>query len=214
MAELERRRAQAHAAAAALRERATARQPRLREIEAAPCRGRPSSCQGGARRRRRGRGGGTDQRGKSVAAGGDGVPAAGPGETAVDFEPVYTCPRCRDTGYAGGKICGCLEQKRRGGARPRRPSPTTNMWPRRVEERGGGTHPNVNYPGLGFPGEDEGGAGLLPMLRRGFRPGRTEPAAAGPDRDGENPCLPLPLHGGRKRVFGGLRAGAAAAAPA
>ena len=35
MAELERRRAQAHAAAAALRERATARQPRLREIEAA-----------------------------------------------------------------------------------------------------------------------------------------------------------------------------------
>lgn len=30
------------------------------------------------------------------------------GETATDFEPVYSCPNCRDTGYRDGKMCACL----------------------------------------------------------------------------------------------------------
>ncbi len=30
------------------------------------------------------------------------------GCTAVNFDPQYTCPTCSDTGYAGGKMCGCL----------------------------------------------------------------------------------------------------------
>lgn len=30
------------------------------------------------------------------------------GETARDFEPRYTCPRCQDTGYADGAMCTCL----------------------------------------------------------------------------------------------------------
>ena len=142
MAELERRRAQAHAAAAALRERATARQPRLREIEAALAR--------------------------AVLDGGD-VDAAGErikeenlslqaemasllrvqGETAVDFEPVYTCPRCRDTGYAGGKICGCLEQLLREAA-CRRLSRTSNMTLTRFEDMDLGYYPDEPDPRTGI----------------------------------------------------------------
>lgn len=31
------------------------------------------------------------------------------GETAVNFEPLYHCPACGDTGYVGQRMCGCLE---------------------------------------------------------------------------------------------------------
>ncbi len=31
------------------------------------------------------------------------------GETVSDFEPRYTCPLCRDTGFADNKRCACLE---------------------------------------------------------------------------------------------------------
>lgn len=72
------------------------------------------------------------------------------GETAVDFEPVYTCPRCRDTGYAGGKICGCLEQLLREAA-CRRLSRTSNMTLTRFEDMDLGTTPTNLTPGLGFP---------------------------------------------------------------
>ncbi len=27
-----------------------------------------------------------------------------------NFEPVYTCPKCGDTGYVGGAVCGCYHQ--------------------------------------------------------------------------------------------------------
>jgi len=149
MAELERRRAQAHAAAAALRERATARQPRLREIEAALA-------------------GAAHQVARAVLDGGD-VDAAVErikeenlslqaemasllrvqGETAVDFEPVYTCPRCRDTGYAGGKICGCLEQLLREAA-CRRLSRTSNMTLTRFEDMDLGYYPDEPDPRTGI----------------------------------------------------------------
>ena len=149
MAELERRRAQAHAAAAALRERATARQPRLREIEATLA-------------------GAAHQVARAVLDGGD-VDAAVErikeenlslqaemasllrvqGETAVDFEPVYTCPRCRDTGYAGGKICGCLEQLLREAA-CRRLSRTSNMTLTRFEDMDLGYYPDEPDPRTGI----------------------------------------------------------------
>lgn len=38
------------------------------------------------------------------------------GETADNFEPVYTCPLCRDTGFADGKRCVCLETLIRDGS--------------------------------------------------------------------------------------------------
>lgn len=31
------------------------------------------------------------------------------GETADNFEPLYTCPSCRDSGFCDGKRCACLE---------------------------------------------------------------------------------------------------------
>lgn len=31
------------------------------------------------------------------------------GETAVNFEPQYTCPACQDTGVVNGKRCSCFE---------------------------------------------------------------------------------------------------------
>ncbi|MBR5539932.1 MAG: ATP-binding protein [Clostridia bacterium] len=32
------------------------------------------------------------------------------GAKVGNFEPVYTCPACQDTGFADGKPCACLEQ--------------------------------------------------------------------------------------------------------
>ena len=29
---------------------------------------------------------------------------------ADNFEPQYTCPACQDTGYADGQVCGCFRQ--------------------------------------------------------------------------------------------------------
>ena len=71
------------------------------------------------------------------------------GETAVDFEPVYTCPRCRDTGYAGGKICGCLEQLLREAA-CRRLSRTSNMTLTRFEDMDLGYYPDEPDPRTGI----------------------------------------------------------------
>ena len=109
MAALERRRQRAVGEAAALRERVTAKVPRAREIELSMA----NCCIRVAR---------------AVLDGGDvdgAVEAiksenlalqeelarllAAAGESARDFEPRYTCPLCRDTGYAEGKICACLD---------------------------------------------------------------------------------------------------------
>ena len=38
------------------------------------------------------------------------------GETAVNFEPVYTCLTCRDTGYTDRHMCHCLQSLLREGA--------------------------------------------------------------------------------------------------
>lgn len=154
MAELEQRRAVAHAAAAALRERAIARQPRLREIETALA-------------------GASYQVARAVLDGGD-VDAEverikeenlslqaemasllrAQGETASDFEPVYTCPRCRDTGYAGGKLCTCFEQLLREAA-CRRLSRTSHMTLTRFEDL------DLRY----YPDEPDPRTGLSPRER-------------------------------------------------
>lgn len=107
--ELERRRTNAHARASALRERALRQSPRLREVERLMAQSSSKVIQ-------------------AVLAGGD-VSAAveaiktenlalqaemadilrGLGETAVNFEPQYTCPLCEDTGVSGGRRCSCME---------------------------------------------------------------------------------------------------------
>lgn len=148
-AELEHRRTDAVTRAAALRESMTARYPRLADIEREMARS-------------------SSQVVRAVLDGGD-VDAAVErikeenlslqaemasllrvqGETAVDFEPVYTCPRCRDTGYAGGKICGCLEQLLREAA-CRRLSRTSNMTLTRFEDMDLGYYPDELDPRTGI----------------------------------------------------------------
>lgn len=108
-AELERRRGAAHAHAAAFRERMLREIPRLAEIERLMALSSSKVIQ-------------------AILAGGD-VDAAVEriktenlslqvemsmllrehGETAVNFEPQYTCPVCEDTGTVNGKRCSCFE---------------------------------------------------------------------------------------------------------
>ena len=132
-AELERRRIKANTEAAALRERMLAAEPRIREIEQAMA-------------------GASLLVARAVLNGGD-VEAAVErikqenldlqaemaallhrhGETADNFEPRYTCPKCQDTGYAQGRMCGCLESLLREAA-CRRLSRTIPMKLTRFEE--------------------------------------------------------------------------------
>lgn len=35
---------------------------------------------------------------------------AGGGWTPEDFEPQYTCPKCKDTGYVDGRMCTCFRE--------------------------------------------------------------------------------------------------------
>lgn len=108
-ARLERRRMQAASEAAALQEQMTARYPRLREIR------REMAASAG-------------QVTRAVLAGGDVNAAveaikrqnlalqaemaeilAKAGVKTPDFEPQYTCAACKDTGYANGRMCRCME---------------------------------------------------------------------------------------------------------
>ena len=108
-ARLERRRMHAAAQAAALQEQMTSRYPRLQEIR------REMAATAG-------------QVTRAVISGGDVEAAveeikrknlalqaemaeilAKAGVKSPDFEPQYVCPQCRDTGYAGGKMCRCME---------------------------------------------------------------------------------------------------------
>ncbi len=108
-AELERRRGAANAKAAAFRERMLREIPRLAEIERLMALSSSKVVQ-------------------AILSGGD-VDAAVEriktenlslqvemsmllrehGETAVNFEPQYTCPVCQDTGTVNGKRCHCFE---------------------------------------------------------------------------------------------------------
>lgn len=109
LAELEQRRGQATARAAAFRERMLREIPRLQEIERLMAQSSSKVVQ-------------------AVLSGGDVTAAVEKiktenlalqvemsmllrehGETAVNFEPQYTCPHCEDTGTVGGKRCTCLE---------------------------------------------------------------------------------------------------------
>lgn len=108
-AELEQRRSQATARAAAFRERMLREIPRLREIERLMAESSTKVI-------------------RAVLAGGDVTAAVDAikdenlalqaemadllrkhGETAANFEPQYTCPVCEDTGVVNGKRCTCLE---------------------------------------------------------------------------------------------------------
>lgn len=108
MQQLETRRANAVAAADALRNDMTAKYPRLREIDQA-------LADTGAKLSR------------AILSGGDidGAVAAIQAENlalqtemadllrqagcrVANFDPQYTCPLCDDTGYAGGEVCRCL----------------------------------------------------------------------------------------------------------
>lgn len=109
MAELDRRRSRAEAEALAFRQRMTGRYPRLAEIE-------QQVAQAAAQVARAILSGGDVDR--TVAAIRENNLALQAemaaileqaGEARRDFEPQYTCPRCGDTGYADGKLCGCLQ---------------------------------------------------------------------------------------------------------
>ena len=107
-AELERRRAEARARAAALHEQVTERHPRVREIEREMAQS-------------------AIQVAKAVLDGRDVESAveniksqnlalqaelaeilAGEGIDAPNFEPRYRCPYCEDTGYVNGRLCECF----------------------------------------------------------------------------------------------------------
>lgn len=109
MRELERRRTAATAVAEARRQALIARRPRLLEIERAMSHAALQVT-------------------RAVLDGGDVAAAvdriknenlalqaemasilAEEGCPTPNFEPQYTCPRCEDTGYAGGKMCSCLQ---------------------------------------------------------------------------------------------------------
>lgn len=109
MAVLDQRRGRASAEAAALHDRMADKYPRVREIE-------------------REMAGASLKVARAVLDGGDVDAAveqikcrnlqlqdelaallAREGETARNFEPRYTCTRCRDTGYADGGMCTCLQ---------------------------------------------------------------------------------------------------------
>ncbi|MBR2338877.1 MAG: ATP-binding protein [Clostridia bacterium] len=109
LAELESRRGKASARAAAFRERMIREIPRLGEIEKAMAQSSTKVV-------------------RAILDGGNIEPTVDRiktenlalqvemsmllrehGETAVNFEPQYTCPACEDTGMANGKRCACLE---------------------------------------------------------------------------------------------------------
>ena len=148
MGELERRRTEANTRAAALRERMLACEPRIRQIEQAMA-------------------GASLLVARAVLDGGD-VDAAveriknenlslqaemaallhAHGEQADNFEPQYTCKACRDTGYAGGRMCGCCEELLREAA-CRRLSKTTAMKLTRFEEMDLQFYPDAPDPKTG-----------------------------------------------------------------
>lgn len=109
MAEIDRRRTAAEAEAVEFRRRMTGRIPRLAEIERQMAQSSTQVAQTIL-------GGGDID--KAVAA----IKQANlalqeemaeilrqAGQSRTDFEPHYTCPACGDTGYAQGRLCGCLQ---------------------------------------------------------------------------------------------------------
>lgn len=109
MAELERRRADAQAKAAALHERVVSHYPRVLEIEQEMAHSAIKVA-------------------RAVLDGGDVTVAVDriksqnlslqaelaevlskEGVHTANFEPQYTCPLCGDTGYHGGQMCECLQ---------------------------------------------------------------------------------------------------------
>lgn len=108
MQQLEKRREKANNQAALLRQEMTGRNPRLKEIDL-------SLAQTG------------NKLARAILNGGDIDTAVAhiqkenlalqqemadllkkEGSDRVNFDPLYTCPKCSDTGYAEGKMCGCL----------------------------------------------------------------------------------------------------------
>ena len=106
---LEQRRGQAAAAAAAFREKMTAEIPRLRDIER-------QMAQSAVKVARAVLDGGNVEaaveqiKNENLALQAEmAALLTAHGETAVNFEPQYTCPRCEDTGMCDGKRCSCMD---------------------------------------------------------------------------------------------------------
>lgn len=72
------------------------------------------------------------------------------GVAAGNFEPVYNCPACDDTGYAGGKICECLKNLLQEEA-CRRLSSMTAMKLTTFDEMDIGYYPDTQDPVTGIP---------------------------------------------------------------
>lgn len=107
--ELERRRTTAENRAAALREELTARYPRLAEIERELAATLPAITNIILTK---GDLSAIDELQKQNLALQEEMAALihKAGYAVDSFEPAYTCPSCRDTGYADGRMCGCFQQ--------------------------------------------------------------------------------------------------------
>lgn len=108
-ARLERRRMHAAAQAAALQEQMTARYPRLQEIRREMAATAGQVTRAVISGRRRGSRCGGDQAEESRLAGRDGGDSGESWRKVAGFEPQYVWSAVPDTGYAGGKMCRCME---------------------------------------------------------------------------------------------------------
>ena len=106
---LEKRRSDATGNAAALRQQLCGQIPRLREIEAEKAACVPQIAQAILA--------GSDKaiiektKQRSLALQTEMADILHKAGYAVDnFEPLYTCPVCKDTGYADGRVCACYQQ--------------------------------------------------------------------------------------------------------
>lgn len=109
MEKLTRRRTDAQTKAAALHEQIAAKRPRVREIEREMSRSAVQVARAVLD------GGGVDEAVERIKQQNLSLQAelaeilASEGVHAPNFEPLYNCPNCGDTGYANGKMCGCLQ---------------------------------------------------------------------------------------------------------
>ena len=106
---LEQRRSDADTRAAALRAKLTAQDPTLREIEVQVAEALPQITRvildGGDAAALHA----VQQRNLALQRQlADRLHALGYSEN--NFEPQYTCPKCRDTGYADGRMCDCYRR--------------------------------------------------------------------------------------------------------
>lgn len=109
MSELERRRTEARAKAAALREKMIAKNPRIRELEQEMSKAAVMVARAVLN------GGDVEAAVEKIKTQNLGLQAelaeilSKAGIRTPNFDPLYSCPICQDTGYVGTRMCDCLK---------------------------------------------------------------------------------------------------------